>query len=232
MVSQRRRRPAPSRRCRWPPGRRRRRARRRSGPSSSPRCVGLAHLLGQLDQLLDDLRGLDGPVLVARGAPAPASRRTSAPARRSGATRVLISSVEQLPQQLDGQVPLRQAAHLGQELVGQDRDVRLLQPGRGEDVDDLVGRRPPARRSAGWRGRGPRRSAARPASVFASAARTAWKKPTSSRIAQRLVVRARPGRTPATARSRPSGAAPCRPPARGCAPAPPAGARAARCACR
>ena len=46
---------------------------------------------------------------------------------------------QQLPQQLDGQVPLRHAAHLGEELVGEDRDVRLLQAGRGEDVDDLVG---------------------------------------------------------------------------------------------
>ena len=31
-----------------------------------------------------------------------------------------------------------EAAHLGEELIGQDADVRLLQPGGGEDVDDLA----------------------------------------------------------------------------------------------
>jgi hypothetical protein len=37
------------------------------------------------------------------------------------------------------QVALRQPAHLGEKLVGEDRDVGLLQAGRGEDVDHLVG---------------------------------------------------------------------------------------------
>jgi hypothetical protein len=29
-------------------------------------------------------------------------------------------------------------AHLGQELVGEDRDIRLLEAGGREDVDDLL----------------------------------------------------------------------------------------------
>ncbi len=34
---------------------------------------------------------------------------------------------------------MRHAADLGKKLVGEDRDVRLFQPGSGEDVDDLLG---------------------------------------------------------------------------------------------
>ena len=47
--------------------------------------------------------------------------------------------VQQLSQQLDGEVPLRQLAHLGEELVREQRDVGLLQAGRRKDVDHLSG---------------------------------------------------------------------------------------------
>ncbi len=113
------------------------------------------------------------------------------------------------------------SAHLGEELVGEDRDVGLLEAGGGEDVDDLVGRRRPWRRSAGWRGRAPRRSAAAPASVF------------SERGAHRLeeadvVADARCASSCGTAsanalpraRSRPRRSGACRPRGRGRAPVP------------
>jgi len=50
---------------------------------------------------------------------------------------------EQLLEQLDGEVPLWHPANLGEELIGQDRDVGPLQASGGEDVDDLVGRHSP-----------------------------------------------------------------------------------------
>jgi hypothetical protein len=59
------RRRAPSPRCRWFPARRRTPARRRRASAPSPACLRLAHVLGQPDQLLDDLRRLDRAVLVA-----------------------------------------------------------------------------------------------------------------------------------------------------------------------
>ena len=83
--------------------------------------------------------------------------------------------VEQLLQQLDGEVPVRQAAHFRQKLVRQNRDVRLLQASRGEDVHDLARARPPARRSAESRGRGPLAASCLERESLASAARTAWK---------------------------------------------------------
>ena len=47
-------------------------------------------------------------------------------------------ALQQLLQQLDGEVPPAHAAHLLQEVLGQDRHVRLLQSGRGEDVQPAV----------------------------------------------------------------------------------------------
>ena len=46
--------------------------------------------------------------------------------------------LEQLLQQLGGDVPVLEAAHFGEELVAQDADVRLGQSGGGEDVDHLA----------------------------------------------------------------------------------------------
>jgi hypothetical protein len=46
--------------------------------------------------------------------------------------------LEQLLQQLGGDVLVLEAAHFGEELVAQDADVRLGQPGGGEDVDHLA----------------------------------------------------------------------------------------------
>jgi hypothetical protein len=83
-------------------------------------------------------------------------------------------------QQLDREVALRHAAHLGQELVGEDRDVGLLQPGRGEDVDHPSGataREMICRMAWSMSLFGPR-----VAGRAWRARRTAWKKPTSSRM--------------------------------------------------
>ena len=52
--------------------------------------------------------------------------------------RVLISPLQQLLQQFDRQVPLRHATHLGQEVVGKNRDVRLLEASGGENVKHLA----------------------------------------------------------------------------------------------
>lgn len=46
--------------------------------------------------------------------------------------------VEELPEHLDREVPVFHPAHVGEELVRQDRDVGVLEAGRREDVDDLV----------------------------------------------------------------------------------------------
>jgi hypothetical protein len=113
--------------------------------------------------------------------------------------RVLDLALQQLLQQLDGEVALRHAAHLGQELVGEDRDVGLLEAGGGEDVDDLVGHHRLGDDLAdgvvqlfvGLR--------VRRAFPFASTARTAWKKPTSSRMRMASSC-GTPARRPATGR--------------------------------
>ena len=82
--------------------------------------------LASCDQLLDHLRRLDGAVLVASDRLlqhlGEGARLDDVLALR----RVLISPFSSLLQQLDGEVPLRHAAHFGQELVGEDRDVGLL----------------------------------------------------------------------------------------------------------
>jgi hypothetical protein len=125
----------------------------------------------------------------------PASRQTSGPGRRSSSTGLDLAS-SSLRSSLDGQVPVRHPAHLGQELVGQDRDVGLLQAGGREDVDHLV------------RGHRLRHDlpdgvvqvlrACRRRSTLTRADRTAWKNATSSRIpAPRRG--APPGQTPWTA---------------------------------
>ena len=48
--------------------------------------------------------------------------------------------VEQLLQQLDGKVALRRVLDFGQKLIGQNRDVRLLQSGGVENVYVFVRR--------------------------------------------------------------------------------------------
>jgi hypothetical protein len=107
----------------------------------SPRLsarVGLTHVLRQRNQFLDHLSRLDGAVLVAAnglfqhlGKRARLNHVLAAPCRQL--TR------EQLLEELHGEVPLGHAAHFGEELLGEDRDVRLLQPRRREDVHDALG---------------------------------------------------------------------------------------------
>ncbi len=43
-------------------------------------------------------------------------------------------------QQFHGQITLRHSPHLGQEFIGENGDVRLLQSRRREDVHDALGR--------------------------------------------------------------------------------------------
>ena len=93
---------------------------------------------GQLDELLDHLRRLDRPVLVAAQA---LLQQLGEGARLH---HVLSSSdgelaLQQLLQQLDREVALRHPAHLGEELVGQHRNVRLVESGGGEDVQHALG---------------------------------------------------------------------------------------------
>ncbi len=104
--------------------------------SASPRAR-LPHLLRERDQLLDNLCGLDGPILI------PANRLLQHFRERTGLHDVssapaLDFALEQLLEQLDREVPARHPADLLKKLVGQDGDVRLRQAGRGEDVQHLV----------------------------------------------------------------------------------------------
>ena len=99
--------------------------------------VRLPHLAGEADQFLDHLRGLDRAVLVA------ANRLLQHLGERACLHDVLPPprrqfALQQPLQQLDSEVPPAHAAHFTQEILGQDRYVRLLQPGRGEDVDHAV----------------------------------------------------------------------------------------------
>ena len=84
---------------------------------------------GQADQFLDHLHGLEGAVPVA------GERLFQHVGEGSRLDDVLAPAGGQLAlQQLDLEVELGQAAHLGQEFFGKDRDVGLVQAGRGEDV--------------------------------------------------------------------------------------------------
>lgn len=97
-----------------------------------------AQLFGELDQLFDHLRGFDGAVLVfAHGLREQLGEGAGLDDVAFPA--LLDFAFEQLLQQLDGEVALRHVAHFGQEFVREDRDVRLLEAGRGEDVHHLVG---------------------------------------------------------------------------------------------
>jgi hypothetical protein len=49
-------------------------------------------------------------------------------------------ALQELPQQLHGQVLLRHPPHLGQELLGEDRDLGLLQARGREEVHHALGR--------------------------------------------------------------------------------------------
>ena len=48
-------------------------------------------------------------------------------------------AVQELAQQLDGEIFLRHPANLGQKVVGQNRNVGLLQTGGGKNVHDFIG---------------------------------------------------------------------------------------------
>ena len=50
----------------------------------------------------------------------------------------MISSPKQFREQLGGDVLVFEPAHFGEELIGQDADVWLLQSGGLKDVDDLA----------------------------------------------------------------------------------------------
>ena len=99
--------------------------------------VGLSDLLGQADQFLDHLGGLDGPALVAENG------LLQHLCERSGLHYVAAApavhlALQQPSQCLDGQVALEQAPHFGQELLRQHRDVGLVQAGRCEDVEHAL----------------------------------------------------------------------------------------------
>ena len=102
----------------------------------------LAHVAGELEQDLEHLCGLDRPV------PVSVDRLLEHLGERPRLHDVLPPAggqfpLEQLLQQLDGEVALSHAPHFGQEFLGEDGDVRLLEARRGEDVDHVFrGHRP------------------------------------------------------------------------------------------
>jgi hypothetical protein len=159
---------------------------------------------------------------------APASRRRTAPARRSCAAGLDLA-LEQLLAAAPppGCAAASRAPRRGTRRRG-SRCPASGQPGRGEDVDHALGRTARemiCRMACSSSSSG----LASPGARLASTARTAWKNATSSRM--RSASRAAPpARRPATARARaqqrslPS-------PAPGCAPAPPAAGPAAPAAC-
>jgi len=102
-------------------------------------ALGLAHFCGQLDQLFDHRRRRDVPVLVLDyGA---LQHLREAPRLDEVAAEPHLDLVlEQLLEQLHGQVAPRHVADLGEEAVVEHRDVGSLQTGDREDVDHLVAR--------------------------------------------------------------------------------------------
>ena len=88
--------------------------------------VGGAHLLRELDQLFDDFLRRDGAVVI--GVERLLQHLGKLAALNEVALRAHFDFVpKQLRQQLGGDVLVFEAAHLGEELVGEDADVRLLQ---------------------------------------------------------------------------------------------------------
>ena len=100
--------------------------------------MGFFHLLGQLDQLFDDLGRFNGAIVIlvdrliehlGKG-----SRLNKVPTRYG-----FDLVVEQLPQKLQSQIPVRQPSHLFQELLGEDGDIRGFDACGLVDVHDTVG---------------------------------------------------------------------------------------------
>ncbi len=94
-------------------------------------------LFDQLDQFVDHFLGGDGSVVV--GGQGLLQHLAEGSRLDDVSLAALLDLVfQQLGEQFGGDVLVFQAAHFGQELVGQDRDVRSLDARRGEHVDDLV----------------------------------------------------------------------------------------------
>jgi hypothetical protein len=97
-----------------------------------------AHALGELDELLDHLGRLDSPVLVApHGVLEQVGEGASLDEVVLGPRFDLV--VEQLAKQFDREVLVLHPAHVGEELIREDGDVRVLQAGGREDADHLIG---------------------------------------------------------------------------------------------
>ena len=96
------------------------------------------HVLGELYEYLDDLGCLDRPVLVLPQCLLQHLRERARLDDVALAARLDLA-LQQLLQQLHGKIPLGHAADLSEKLVRQNRDIRFLQTGGGEDVDNLVG---------------------------------------------------------------------------------------------
>ena len=101
--------------------------------------MGLAQLPGEPDELLDHLRRRDGPVLVLDHGALQHLREAPRLDKVAAQTRLDLV-VQELLQQLDGEVAPRHVTHLGEKAVVEHGDVRALEPRDGEDVDDLVAR--------------------------------------------------------------------------------------------
>lgn len=96
--------------------------------------VGVAHVVGEFDQLGDDLGAGDGAALVAieggihEGGEGARLHRVGV---RTGADFV----VEQLLQEFEGEILLGQVLEAGQKIIGEDGDVGRFEAGGVEDVD-------------------------------------------------------------------------------------------------
>ncbi len=180
--------------------------------------LGLAHLFGEGDEFLDDLRRLDGAVLVAVDAIAPASRRRSGPGRRWRRDGRLISSVRSLRSSSTARffwgIP-RTSARNSSERMEMSGFSRPAAAKMSTTPSEAMAR---GDQSGGWRGPSGRSALTRSAVSLARAARTAWKKATSSRSAGGFLVGHGKGESCEQVGHGAGGAGPCRRAGRGCAP--------------
>ncbi len=101
--------------------------------------LNLAHVLPQLNQLINNIRRLNGAILVAM------NRLLQHIGERPRLHHILPHAtgnlaLEQLLKQLHSEIALRHTPHLIQKLVRQYRDIRLVQTRRGKNIRHLVGR--------------------------------------------------------------------------------------------
>ena len=95
------------------------------------------NFLGKFDQFFDDMHRADGAVVI--GVEGLLELLAEDLALHEVALRAHLKFVlEQLFEQLGGDILVFEAAHFGEELIAQDAEIRFGQSGGGEDVDHLA----------------------------------------------------------------------------------------------